>query len=62
MVRMSDGKSTRLPPPTPEERERALKALDELEQLHKELLADRGGRPFPTAVAVLCELRGEEGE
>ena len=61
IVRMSDSAMRRLPPPTPEEREQALKALDELEELHRELLAARAGRPFPSAVEVLRELRDEGG-
>lgn len=60
MVRMSDTEVKRLPPPTLEERERALRALDELEQFHRELLAARGGRPFPSAAEVLREVRGDD--
>ena len=62
VVRMSDSKLTRLPPPTSEERERALAALDRIERRHKEMLAAREGRYFPSAVEVLREIRGEQDE
>lgn len=61
MVRMGNTKLKRLPPPTAEERARALAALDDLERLHQEMLAARGGRPFPRSVDVLRELREEQG-
>ena len=51
-----------LPPLTPEERERALAALERIEERHRRLLAARGGRYFPSAVEVLREIRGEEDE
>ena len=51
-----------LPPLTDEERERALEALDRIEERHRRLLAARGGRYFPSAVEVLWEIRGEEDD
>ena len=61
MVRISESGKP-LPPPTPEERERALAALDRIEERHRRWLAARGGRYFPSAVEVLREIRGEEDE
>ena len=62
MARLSESGLKRSPPPTPEERERALAALADLRRLHQELLAARGGKFFPSSVEVLRELRGEMGE
>jgi hypothetical protein len=62
MFMLSDTDLRRAPPPTPVERERALQALEELERFHAELLAARGGRPFPSAVDVLREVREESGD
>jgi len=60
MVRMSDSGMKRLEPPTEEERRRALEALDRIEARHKQLLAERGGRWFPSAAEVIRELRDEQ--
>ncbi len=59
MVRLSDASYERSPSPTPEERDHALAALDRIRRRHAELLAARGGVPFPSAVEVLAELRAE---
>jgi hypothetical protein len=58
MVRMSDGK-TGWVPPMPEERERALEALERLRRWREQILAERGGRYFTSAAEVIRELRDE---
>ena len=59
MVRMSDSEVKRLEPLAPEERERALAAVERIKRRHAELLAARGGRLFPDSVHELHELRSE---
>ncbi|MGH2615050.1 MAG: helix-turn-helix domain-containing protein [Thermomicrobiales bacterium] len=44
---------------TPEEKRRALEAMERATQLRKRTLADRGGKPFPPAWKELAELRDE---
>src|SRR5690348_7179539 len=46
-------------PRTPEERERALAALEQARILRDELLRRRGGRLFPSSGKILDELRAE---
>ncbi len=53
---------TEAKPPTPEERERALAAIERIRRRHVELLAARDGRWFPSAADVLREARGETDE
>ncbi len=48
-------------PLSAEERERGLRIVAELRRLHAEMLAERNGRPFEPAVAVLHEQRDERG-
>ncbi len=48
---------------TPDEKARALKAIDEIERLRAEMLAERGGVPFsPPAWELLNEARDERIE
>jgi hypothetical protein len=53
-----------LPELSPEEREaqrqRALKALERVDAVHKQILERRGGRPIEVD-DILDELRGERG-
>ncbi len=44
---------------TDEDRERGLRALENLERLDRELLAQRGGKPFPPSWKLINEARDE---
>ncbi|MGH2618267.1 MAG: helix-turn-helix domain-containing protein [Thermomicrobiales bacterium] len=44
---------------TPEEVQRGLEAMDRAERHAKELLAQRGGVPFPDSVDIIHEMREE---
>lgn len=44
---------------TPEEKQRALEALDRAQELSDRILARRGGKPFPPAWETLNEMRDE---
>jgi excisionase family DNA binding protein len=44
---------------TPEERRRGLAALERAERRQREILARRGGKPFPPSWETLDELRDE---
>jgi excisionase family DNA binding protein len=48
-----------IPPLTEEERERGLQALEELKALRREMLQRRGGKPFPSSVELIREMREE---
>jgi len=48
-----------LSPLTEEERQRGLKALEELGMLRKQVLQRRGGQPFPSSVEIIREMREE---
>ena len=59
MVRMSESTMRRLPPPTPEERERAWAALERIKRRHAELLAANGGELFPNSADEIAALHAE---
>lgn len=42
---------------TPEEQQRALRIVEELTQMHAEMLARRGGKPFPNSWELINEER-----
>jgi excisionase family DNA binding protein len=44
---------------TPEEIERGLATLERVEQINREMLARRGGKPFPPSWEILNEMRDE---
>jgi excisionase family DNA binding protein len=44
---------------TPEEQRRGLAALEEAQQISKQIMARRGGKPFPPSWETLNELRDE---
>ena len=46
-------------PLTPAERERGLRAIEELEGLSREMLKRRGGEPFPPSWELLDQARDE---
>jgi len=48
-----------VPKLTPEQRRRALEALEQAQQLAKEILTRRGGKPFPPSWIVINEQRDE---
>jgi excisionase family DNA binding protein len=48
-----------VPKLTPERKRRALEALEQAQQLSKEILARRGGKPFPPSWIVINEQRDE---
>jgi excisionase family DNA binding protein len=51
-----------IPPLTPEQRERGLRAMAEARALREEMLRKRGGVPFPESWELLNELRDERSE
>ena len=59
VVRVTDTKTSRLPPHTPQEREQALAALDRIRRRRARMLAARAGKFFPSATEVIRELREE---
>ena len=60
MVRMSDGRTDRVPSPTADEREQALALLRRVRQHREQMLAARGRRYFDCAADVIRELREEQ--
>ena len=46
-------------PPTPEEWERGMAAMEDARRLSERILARRGGKPLPPAWETLAELRDE---
>lgn len=44
---------------TPEEKQRGLEALERTRRHRKEILARRGGAPFPSSVEIIHEMREE---
>ena len=48
-----------VPKLTPEQKRRALEALEQAQQLSKQILARRGGKPFPPSWIVINEQRDE---
>ncbi len=44
---------------TPEEQRRALETMDRIQEINKEILARRGGKPFPSSVDIIHEMREE---
>jgi excisionase family DNA binding protein len=48
-----------VPKLTPEQKRRALEALEQAQQLAKEILARRGGVPFSDTVEIIHEMREE---
>ena len=59
MVRMSDSTMRRLPPPTPDERERARAALERIKRRHAKLLAANGGKLLSKSADEMTEVRAE---
>lgn len=47
---------------SPAQRQRGLRALQQLRELQMELLRKRGGRPFPDAADLLRDLRTERDD
>ncbi len=48
-----------LPPLTPEEQQRVREALDRAAQIRAQLLAERGGRFFPSSGKLVDDMRAE---
>jgi hypothetical protein len=46
-------------PMTEEERRRGLAVLKELDALQEQMVAERGGQPFPSSVELIEEMREE---
>ncbi|MCC7022682.1 MAG: helix-turn-helix domain-containing protein [Thermomicrobiales bacterium] len=44
---------------TPEEVERGLAALERAQEINKEILARRGGKPFESSVEIIRQMREE---
>ena len=44
---------------TPEEKQRGLEALERAQRHRKELLAQRGGEPFPDSLEIIHQMREE---
>lgn len=44
---------------TPEQRARGLAVVTELERLHREMLDERGGKPFPNSLALIHDARDQ---
>jgi excisionase family DNA binding protein len=44
---------------TPEEKERALEAMDQLKELRKRIFEERGGKLFPPSWETINEMRDE---
>ncbi len=51
--------ATEIRPPTPEEWERGMAALERAERLAEQIHARRGGKPFPPAWETIAEMRDE---
>ena len=44
---------------TPEEKQQAREAMERLQRLNEEILARRGGKPFPDSLEIIDEMREE---
>lgn len=47
---------------TDDERQRALAVLQALDAFQKQMLAERGGEPFPSSVELIRQMRDERTE
>lgn len=56
---ITDAEVTMIPPLTPDEKERGLRALAELERMSREILERRGNTPFSSSTEIIREMREE---
>lgn len=57
--RMSKAESLSVPPLTDQEQQNLLAAVEAAKRAQKEQLAKRGGKPFPSSVSLIHEMREE---